>query len=99
MRHLQLLIIIPLIVALFMFNGLVFQDVWEWFLLPLGAPSITLPQSLGILLLIGFPLRHVARTEYLEDVKGYVHLWTVILIGLAGTLIFWGTAALVNLFN
>ena len=99
MKHLQLLIIIPLIVALFMFNGLVFQDVWEWFLLPLGAPSITLPQSLGILLLISFPLRHVARTEYLKDVEEYAKTWLGLFLGLFGALIFWGTAALVNLFN
>jgi len=45
--------IVVLLVATIIINGFVLQQLWAWFVVPLGAPSITLTHALGLSMLLG----------------------------------------------
>jgi hypothetical protein len=46
--------VVLLCVPLLLFYAYTFKMLWTWFALPLGAPSIGLAHSYGLMMLIGF---------------------------------------------
>jgi hypothetical protein len=46
-----------IIVPLAIWNGAVISILWGWFIVPLGAPPLTVAHAIGVSLLIGF-IRH-----------------------------------------
>jgi hypothetical protein len=46
-----------------MIRGLVTMDLWEWFIVPLGVPSIGFGHALGLTLFLGFATYNYAVDE------------------------------------
>lgn len=98
MRHINFPFILAALVGLILLAGHVYQNIWEWFIVPLGVPSLTLPHALGILLLGGFHLRAIARQKLYEEKTGYSKSWALTAYGYMSVLSFWGLAYLYTLF-
>lgn len=64
----KLLCILALTVALgipgALYSGLVLQDLWGWFVEPLGAPKIGLIQAVGLLLIVAFARGLPKRSDH-----------------------------------
>ena len=45
---------IPLIVLAYLLNGLVLCQLWQWFVVPFGLPTLTIAQALGLGTLISY---------------------------------------------
>jgi uncharacterized membrane protein len=44
--------------VLYLINGFVLSKLWAWFIVPLGAPSLTLPLAIGLAMVVGFLTYH-----------------------------------------
>lgn len=59
------------IVALIILRGLVLSMLWGWFIVPLGAPVLSVAQAVGIVLIVMLiTFRSTERSE-IEDRKWY----------------------------
>lgn len=80
----SLLLIIPAISL----RGWVILKLWDWFIVPLNAPQISIVQAIGISILINFMTLHDINTkkrDLEEEIKGYIFVFTypfiILLIG------------------
>ena len=55
--------LIAWIVLAIIVRGWVLTVLWGWFLVPLGAPALSIPFALGISTIIGLFLQNVSRTK------------------------------------
>lgn len=89
MAALVLLIVLPLIIAASaVVNGFVLVHLWGWFFVPvLGLPLLSIPQAVGISLVVSF-LTHQAHVEK-ENPDGVKVLTSAFLRPLLALLIGW----------
>ena len=63
------ILILLLIVPLTLYRGWILLLLWGWFIIPLGAPGITMAHALGISLIIGFITSHYDSRKKTQDEK------------------------------
>jgi hypothetical protein len=76
-----------LVVPLYVFEGIVFRSYWHWFVLPLGAPAITLSHAVGLGLFVGFLRYSYKKTDDDYDSLKAIGVTTFV------TLYIWGLGA------
>jgi hypothetical protein len=59
--------IIILVIPLSILRGWVLLTFWNWFILPLGAPHITLAHALGISIILNYLLDNISREGRYKD--------------------------------
>ena len=75
------------------FQGFVLSQLWLWFFVPLGVPSIGVANAIGITLLVSF-LTAKLNMATDPEIKG----WTLMIAQSFGCLMVWGFGALIHLF-
>lgn len=63
---LMLLFIILWIPAAAMLSGVVLNDLWDWFIVPLGVPGIPLAQAMGLSLIVSYLTYHKNVAEKVQ---------------------------------
>lgn len=73
-----------MIVPLTLYRGWILLNLWNWFIIPLGAPHITMAHALGISLVIGFMTAHYdSRTKtQSEKIEELIAVFAMPTIGL-----------------
>jgi hypothetical protein len=61
------ILIVLLIIPLTLLRGWILLIFWNWFILPLGAPHISLFHSLGISLVLNYMIDNENKTKDVED--------------------------------
>lgn len=54
---------ISTIVVAIVLRAWVFTILWGWFLVPLGAPEVSIPTAIGISLILNLFMQHLAKEE------------------------------------
>lgn len=60
---LTFLIYIFIAIPLMLFRAVILVKSWAWFIVPMGVPNVSIPQVLGINLLLGLFFASVTRKE------------------------------------
>lgn len=53
--------------VLYMLNGWVLSILWKWFIVPFGAPNISIPVAIGIAIVIGFLTKQTESKHCVDD--------------------------------
>lgn len=68
-RQVIAVINLALLPAYLLWSGFVLAKLWTWFIVPLGAPALSVPSAIGIGLVVGFvtgrPSNEVVHSEKL----------------------------------
>jgi hypothetical protein len=101
------LIFITVTFASSVYSGFVLSELWGYFMVPLGVKALSIPNAIGIMLLITFLFR--GTMWKVIDIYNKVHdleggdeklkaAWTNWGAGLLGVTVLWGWGALVHSF-
>lgn len=88
----KFVLIVLLAIPTTLLGGVAIADMWEWFIVPIGVPVISIAQGIGISLLLG--LMSPSRAGKEDDSGPFVMLLTRVFAVLA----MWGMAAIVANF-
>lgn len=83
------LLVIPLTSI---FSGYTLSVLWGWFVVPLGVMALTIPQSLGIALTVGY-ITH--QRNKIEEDAGF---WNALAVGVCKSLLFLGLGWIYHIF-
>ena len=84
-----------LIVASSLLGGVIIQDAWEWFIEPLGAPSISIAHAIGLSMMISYFKIGLARESQSENAgESFAMFGRLILLMLCS----WGMMTIVASF-
>lgn len=83
-----------------LYSGFVFSTLWGWFIAPLGVPTLSIPQALGLLLVVGYPLLGIySRLEAIKPLEFTMEKFTQRLVASYITItLVWGMGAIYTLF-
>lgn len=57
------IVAVCIVILLSMVEGVALSFLWAWFVVPLGAPAISIVQATGICLVVGLVVPHPERSE------------------------------------
>jgi hypothetical protein len=76
-------------------NGWALKTLWGWFLVPLGAPALTLLGAIGVAIVVSFLVGHPSQSDPKKEELGAIMLKLAMLVA-GRPLIAVGWAALVR---
>jgi hypothetical protein len=82
------------------FRGYVLSEMWSWFIVPLGAPALTVVHAIGISMLVAFLTYQHDATKKAERDDGSVgeKLFTMLFASCFYTAWVWGMGAIAHSF-
>lgn len=89
--------LLGLMVVLSILRGFVLSQLWGWFIVPIGVPSISVPQAIGIAI-IASVLTYAPSDAMQEKRDSAQKIARAIGIGFGGPLACWGVGAIAACF-
>lgn len=86
---LTLILSVPLVIL----SGIIVQDAWGWFIVPLGAEPIGLAHTIGLSMLVGYYKMNAKKVQEKDE-----RPFKTLTIALGMMLLSWGIMALVASF-
>lgn len=66
------LVLVPIIIApLLLWDGFVTQQLWNWFVAPLGTPTLTFSHAVGLSIAMGFFIHSALRVTIYDMIKDH----------------------------
>lgn len=103
-KVINIALLIPACIALAIFSGFVFTELWGWFIVPLGAPALSIAHGLGFMAVFVYPLSAIAMNIGIiknkvssEEKKPFVDAWSSWAVLLFVALFAWGYGAILSL--
>ena len=82
------------------YSGMVFSNIWGYFIVPLGLPALSIPHAMGIIAVSGYFLLSVyARLEDIKPIEpSFNAFWYKVLHFFVTINIAWGFSAIIQSF-